>query len=429
MNILMLTNTYTPHIGGVARSVETFTSEYRKRGHRVVVVTPSFEDMPRNEEDVVRVPAIQHFNGSDFSIPMPIPGYLSSMLEGLQPDIVHSHHPFLLGDTALRTRAVHSVPVVFTHHTQYEQYTHYVAEDSPTLKRFVADLVTGYCKLCDAIIAPSESIAVDLRGQGVSTRIEVIPTGIDVERFAEGDGRSFRASLNIPANAFVVGHVGRLAPEKNLEFLTRAVAEFLKKNKRACFLVAGTGPSTEHIEHIFAEYGLSGQLYFAGNVQGTRLTDAYQAMDVFVFASQTETQGLVLAEAMAAGVPVVAVNAPGVREVIVDQQNGCLLPDENVASFASALHWIADLPRHQQRNLVIAARRTAEDFSMQHCATRALALYQSVIMTRDTNKEVSDNRWSTAFRFLDEEWKIMGSKAKAAGAALLKSNAPDEIPQ
>ncbi|MEO5702687.1 MAG: glycosyltransferase [Gammaproteobacteria bacterium] len=422
MNILMLTNTYTPHIGGVARSVESFTAEYRKLGHRVVVVTATFEDMPHYEKDVVRVPALQRFNGSDFSVPMPIPGFLYSTLDELQPDIIHSHHPFLLGDTALRARALHNVPVVFTHHTQYEQYTHYLADDSPTLRRFVADLVTGYCKLCDAIIAPSASIAADLRNHGVNTRIEVLPTGIDVNYFAKGDGRAFRASMNIPADAFVVGHVGRLAPEKNLEFLTEAVTIFLNQNKHACFLVIGTGPSAEYIEHLFAKRGLSGQLYLAGSVQGVQLTDAYQAMDVFAFASQSETQGLVLAEAMAAGVPVVAVDAPGVREVIVDRQNGCLLANENAAKFASALQWLTDLPKQQRRQLTAAARRTAEDFSMQHCAARVLTLYQSVILDQHSGKEILDNAWSTALRFIDEEWKIMGSKAKAVGSALLKSD-------
>ncbi|MEO5573652.1 MAG: glycosyltransferase [Gammaproteobacteria bacterium] len=429
MNILMLTNTYTPHIGGVARSVESFTAAYRKLGHRVVVVTPSFEAMPYYEDDVVRVPAIQHFNGSDFSVPMPIPGYLRSMLQELQPDIVHSHHPFLLGDTALRTRAIHSVPVVFTHHTQYEQYTHYLADDSPTLKRFVADLVTGYCKLCDAIIAPSESIAADLRGQGVATRIEVIPTGIDVEHFASGNGHDFRVSLNIPATAFVVGHVGRLAAEKNLEFLTEAVAEFLKRNKRACYLVVGSGPAAEHIERIFAERGLSCQLYLAGSVQGAQLADAYQAMDVFAFASQSETQGLVLAEAMAAGVPVVAVDAPGVREVIVDRQNGCLLPGEDAASFATALQWIAGSPRSRQRSLSAAARRSAENFSIQHCAAQALALYESVITNAPYTNELPDSGWSTALRFIDEEWRIMGTKVKAVGTALRKSDVTAGISQ
>src|SRR5437867_1837186 len=131
----MATNTFTPHVGGVARSVECFTAEYRRLGHRVLIVAPTFENTPDEERDVVRYPSLEHFNGSDFSVPMPMPGLLLSRLAEVPPDVVHSHHPFLLGDTALRVAAAQNVPVVFTHHTLYDQYVHYLGSDSPLLQR------------------------------------------------------------------------------------------------------------------------------------------------------------------------------------------------------------------------------------------------------------------------------------------------------
>src|SRR3972149_4534000 len=188
MNILMMTNTFTPHTGGVARSVESFTAEYRRLGPRGLVVAPVFEGMPSEEEDVLRVPAIQKFNGSDFSVRLPIPSFLFPELDRFRPDIVHTHHPFLLGDTALRVAALRNVPLVFTHHTLYEQYTHYVPGDSPALKRFVVELSTGYANLSDQVIAPRERIALILQGRGGKVPIEVIPTGVNVEQFARGDG-------------------------------------------------------------------------------------------------------------------------------------------------------------------------------------------------------------------------------------------------
>ena len=156
MNILMMTNTCTPHVGGVARSVERFTSEYRRRGHRVLVVAPIFENMPSQEVDVVRIPAIQHFSGSDFSVVLPIPAFLISAVEAFEPDIVHSHHPFLVGGTALRIAHLHETPLVFTHHTMYEQYTHYVPGNSAVLKRFVIKLTTSYAnekRYCPCLFA------------------------------------------------------------------------------------------------------------------------------------------------------------------------------------------------------------------------------------------------------------------------------------
>lgn len=424
MNILMLTNTFTPHVGGVARSVASFSDEYRRLGHRVVVVAPQFEGVPEHEEDVVRVPAIQNFNGSDFSVPVPIPGFLNAAVEQLKPDIIHSHHPFLLGDTALRMAAKRNVPVVFTHHTQYDRYTHYVANESPALRRFVSDLVTGYCNLCDAVIAPSESIASLLVTNKVKTRIEVIPTGIDVAQFSDGNGRACRTALGLPLDAFVVGHVGRLAPEKNLEFLTQAVASFLNMHPNSCFLVVGSGPSADYIHQFFTEQGLHERLYHSENLQGAALADAYKAMNVFAFASQTETQGLVLTEAMAAGVPVVAVEASGVREVVRDGKNGRMLAQQDTGQFASALQWIALLPEPSRELLTKAAYNTAQEFAMSRCAPRALALYESLLISERTTKEDAETRWTAALRLIDEEWKIIATKARAAGAALIKTGTP-----
>lgn len=429
MNILMLTNTFTPHVGGVANSVQAFTAEYRRLGHRVLVITPTFEGMPVDEEDVIRIPAIQRFNGSDFSVPMPVPGFLTPALDEFQPDIVHSHHPFLLGDTALRIAASRDIPVVFTHHTQFEQYTHYVPGDSPALQRFVVDLTTGYCRLCDSVIVPSESIASIVCGQGVETRIEVIPTGVDVRRFAEGDGHAFRAALNIPAGAFVVGHLGRLAPEKNLGFLAEAVAGFIARHQNACFLVAGSGPSEQDIKQIFATRRLSDRLYLAGKVQGRQQVDAYHAMDVFAFASQSETQGMVLTEAIAAGVPVVAVDAAGAREVVIDGQNGRLLPREDSAEFAAALEWIASLSDEQRQVMRRAMAETAERFSLGRCAARALSLYQLLTSSARAAKQIDSSPWAKSLRLMEGEWKILVNRARAAGVALRgreKSQDPSE---
>ena len=294
MNILMMTNTYTPFVGGVERSVETFTEEYEQRGHRVVIVAPTFEDMPEHEEGVIRIPAIQHFNGTDFSVRLPIPGILSSALADFEPDIVHSHHPYLIGDTARRVSAKHNTPLVFTFHTFYERYTHYVPGDSPALKRFTAALCAGYANLADQVFAPSESVAEELRRRGVTRPIEVVPTGIDYHRFAGGDGSALRKDAGVAGDDFVVGFISRVAPEKNMDFLCRAVGDFLKKEDRAHFFLVGSCPSEADVKRIFQEEGLDDRLHLFGTLQGQDLINAYHALDVFAFASHTETQGLVL---------------------------------------------------------------------------------------------------------------------------------------
>ena len=379
MNIVMMTNTFTPHVGGVARSIEAFTAEYRKRGHRVLVVAPEFENMPENEVDVIRIPAIQNFNGSDFSVVLSTPGYLTEAIKEFEPDILHSHHPYLIGGTALRLAIPHKLPLVFTHHTMYEQYTHYVPGDSETLKRFIVQLSTRYANLCNQVFAPSESVASVLRRRGVVARIDVVPTGVNLDKFARGSGAGFRAAMDIPENAFVVGHVGRLAPEKNLGFLAQAISGFLKSEKRAHFLIIGRGPSENTIRNIFSREGVADRLHTLGILKNPLLASAYRAMDVFAFASKSETQGMVLTEAMAAGVPVVALDAPGVREVVVDHRNGRLLHSETIEEFSSALQWVAALSSEQMQQLKQDAKNSAEEFSMGRSADKALTLYKNLL--------------------------------------------------
>lgn len=418
MNLLMVTNTYAPFIGGVARSVESFTKEFRRLGHRVMVVAPAFPGAPGNETDVVRVPAIEKFNGSDFSLGLPVPGFLFSALEEFRPDIVHSHHPYLLGDTALRISALRDAPLVFTHHTMYEKFTHYVPGDSPKLQRFVVELSTGYANLCDRVIAPSGSTAKILKERGVETPIDVIPTGVEIERFRSGDGPGFRASMGIPEGAFVVGHIGRLSPEKNLGFLVEAVTAFLAADGCARFLIAGVGPSEREVLERFERRGMTGRLHFAGILRGKDLADAYHAMDVFAFASQSETQGLVLTEAMAAGVPVVAVDAPGVREVVINGRNGFLLPELRATSFSDALSRVAGLSTGDRNVMREAARETAQCFSIQRCAEKTLLLYEFLRTVRLRSRETRGILWASARRMFGREWELWVNRAHAAGAAL-----------
>lgn len=383
-----------------------------------MVVAPEFERMPENEEDVIRVPAIQNFNGSDFSVRLPIPGLVLAALKDFEPDIIHAHHPFLLGDTALVLSASQNVPLVFTHHTMYEQYTHYVPGDSPAMQRFVIELSTGFANLCDRVFAPSESIAAVLKNRHVVTPIEVVPTGVEVERFSRGDGARFRKKLNLPNNAWVVGHLGRLAPEKNLEFLARAVSEFCRTNENAHFLLIGTGPSKKVVKNLFDQQGLSNRLHALGVLQTQDVVDAYHAMDVFAFASKSETQGMVLTEAMAAGLPVVAIDAPGVREVVKDKQNGRLLPKENLDEFVDALHWMTSLPEDPLKTMKKNIQLTAESYSIQRCAAKALSLYESLLTKKTGPRARENSMWDKAARMLETEWEIWVNRAHAAGAAL-----------
>lgn len=425
MNICMMTNTYLPHVGGVARSVHTFAEDYRAMDHTTMVVAPTFpgvEEMdPRVEKDVVRVPAVQQFNGSDFSVRVPLVSMLNPRLVQFEADVVHSHHPFLLGDTALRVAADKQVPVVFTHHTLYEEYVHYVPFSSTAMRHFVIELSTHYANLCDGVIAPSESIADLIRTRGVKRPITVIPTGIDLDAFRGGDGDRFRQANGIAPDQFVVGTLGRLAPEKNLAYLSRAVGRFLQEAPQAVFLVVGSGPSAQDMRKIFAEMGAADRLLLAGKKTGQDLNDAYSAMDLFAFTSFSETQGLVLAEAMATGLPVVALDASGVREVLRDGENGFMLPaTADESAFAEKLDQLFQDSALRNRFSESALKRS-EDFARQRCAARALSLYEELGQQgklRRSHDEVEDI-WNGILKRIRIEWELMSDRAESAIDAFL----------
>jgi len=430
MRIVMMTNTYLPHIGGVARSVTAFSEAYRQLGHEVLVVAPEFEGRDPQERGVVRVPAIQKFNGSDFSLILPVSGALDDAIVRFEPTIIHSHHPFLVGSAALRLAAQLALPLVFTHHTMYEEYTHYVPGDSPLLKRFVATLSTHYANACQHVFAPSASVAEVLRERGVTTPIDVIPTGLRSEFFNAGSGEGMRAALGIPAQAFVVGHIGRLAPEKNLEYLGEALMRFLVECPQAHALIVGSGPCAASLRAQAAAAGVANRVVMPGTLDHPLLASAYRAMDVFAFASKTETQGMVLTEALAGGTPVLALDAPGAREVVIDGANGRLLDAQaSSTDFAAALKSLAQLDPVLFRRLRRRARVTALDYGIERCAQRALGIYAALCANHAAPPAEEHGEFDEVLTRIGAEWTVLKGLAGAAGAALVggEPTTPAEI--
>jgi 1,2-diacylglycerol 3-alpha-glucosyltransferase len=423
MKICFFTNTFLPHVGGVAKSVQTFLEDYRRLRQRVLVVAPQFPEggaPPHIERSVERIPALQNFNGSDFSVSLPLSAESMERIERFKPDLLHAHHPFLLGDTALRASAATGAPVVFTHHTLYEQYTHYVPFDSPRLKEFVIELSTRFANRCHGVIAPSESIAELLVSRGVTTPIRVVPTGIDTKALASGKRVRGRSQWNIPQDAVVVGHLGRLAPEKNLTFLAESVARTLKREKKAWLLVVGDGPSREEMEKIMAAHNVGDRVRFAGKLTGTELHDAYAAMDVFAFASQSETQGMVLAEAMAAGNPVIALDATGAREIVRDKENGRLLSAKaSTTVFSRALNEVVR-SEELRKAWGKGARAQAANFDRAVTSVKALEFYREVLAAhrRDQPRTEEQSLWDHVRERIAIEAQLVADKVGAAVKAI-----------
>jgi glycosyltransferase involved in cell wall biosynthesis len=416
MNVMMMSNVYTPFVGGVVRSVETLTSELRSRGHRVIIVTPDFENTPASETDVVRVPAVHHFNGSDFSVQLPLPGLLHATLKDFTPDIIHSHHPFMLGDTALRIAAEFDIPVVFTHHTFYEKYTHYVKTNSTILKTFIKTLATEYANLCNLVVAPSNSVARILKSRGVQSPIKILPTGINIDAFCKGDGVSFRKKYSIPANATVAGFVSRIAKEKNVTFLSAALKEIMVDHRNVHFLVVGDGPLLPATKEYFKLNHLSERIVFPGVLHSQDLIDAYHAMDLFAFASKTETQGLVLLEALASGIPVIAVRGPAINDIITDFVNGRIVA-EKITAFKNAFEWFVTLPRKKKQCLKEAAFSAARFFSKENYCSDIINEYEYLVSSKPQHDK-TNNSWQKIKRAAMVELELLKIFTIATGTAI-----------
>lgn len=390
----MVTNTYLPIVGGLEKSIESFTHKFREWGHAVEIAVPN----------------------PPFALPLF--ASLAKVIDVFKPDIIHAHHPFLMGEMALRLSARYEIPLVFTYHILFDQYAHYLPIPAALSRRFLVELAAGYANLSSRVIAPSESVREILIAEGVRSPMDVVPTGVDIAAFDKGDGEKLRRSLGVLPEEFVLGHVGRLAVEKNLHFLSRVVSSFMQTHPKVHFVVAGKGPWIELMEKIFRDAGVQKRFHFLGILQGQALADCYRAMNMFVFASKSETQGMVLCEAMAAGIPVIAIDAPGVREVVRDLRNGRLVRHESESEFSSALQECYEYGACEWKKLKQEARNTAELYSEDICARKALKVYEIALANNRRQTIQEQGEWRRMMRRFRTELKIMGNLGRATGLAL-----------
>ncbi|MCS6785873.1 MAG: glycosyltransferase [Thiobacillaceae bacterium] len=375
MRILLLSDVYFPRINGVSTSIQTLRRELLAAGHAVTLVAPAYGGEPA-EAGVIRVPGWQPpFDPEDRLMHWPaLTGALAALPD--RPDVVHVHTPFCAHYAGLRLARRLEVPVVESYHTLFAEYFHHYLPilPRPWLKALARTISRRQCAAVDAVVAPSVPMRDALREYGVRTRIEVIPTGLLPEAFVPGNGAGFRAAHGLPAHAPVLLYVGRVAFEKNIGFLLDMMAVLRRSQPQAILVIAGEGPAGHALRQQVRRLGLEGQVRFVGYLDRQReLPDCYRAADLFVFASKTETQGLVLLEAMAQGTPVVALAEMGTREVLVEGEGCRIAPDEPAAFAAIVGELLADA--EQRRRLAQAALTYAQAWRAERMVARVAQLY------------------------------------------------------
>lgn len=378
MKILMLSDVYFPRVNGVSTSIATFRRELQRQGHEVVLIAPRYPQGGHGESGSIRIDCIAVPGDPEDRI-MSFRQAVSagSRLDGI--DLVHVHTPFVAHYAGLRLANRFGVPCVATYHTLFEGYgAHYI----PYLPQRWVEAATRrlsrrQCNAVAGVIAPSQPLADALRRYGVTTRIEVVPTGLEHSELAGGDGAAFRERLGIAPDAPVLVYVGRMAYEKNIEFLLDVVSIVRHRLPSVVCLLAGEGPALQALRQDVRQRGLDANVRFAGYLRRDgELQSCYRAGDVFVFASRTETQGLVLLEAMALGVPVVGLAAMGTREILLPQQ-GCLVAEDSVADFAAKTIQVLENPILRQV-LAADAQDYAQLWSIEAMTERLVRFYREV---------------------------------------------------
>lgn len=341
MNILLISDVYFPRVNGVSTSIRTFVEQLQKLGHSVHLIAPDYGVETEDEAWITRVTARNiFFDPEDKLMKYSEVLRLLPMLKSRNFDLVHIHTPFIAHFAGLKIAQKLGVPVLETYHTFFEDYLHHYLPWIPkrvakSLARFISK---KQCNQLDAIIAPSQPMLDVLRSYGVTVPAEVIATGLQESSFAEADGDKFRNKHHIPLGQQMLLYVGRVAHEKNIGLLLKVVKQLTLQQPEVLLVITGEGPAEKSLHQQVQKLGIEKNVQFIGYLdRNTELNACYKAADIFVFASKSETQGLVLLEAMAQGTPVVAISELGTASILVEGK-GAHIATEDTTEFAQKIN-------------------------------------------------------------------------------------------
>jgi 1,2-diacylglycerol 3-alpha-glucosyltransferase len=378
LTIGMFTDTYTPETNGVVTSLASTTKALRRRGHRVIVVGPAHPEGDEEHPDVFHLRSMAFPFYPGFRLAFPLPAKLVASLPSVPFDVIHAHTFFFIGCFGAYLARMRRLPLFFTYHTRFEDYTHYLPVHHRVSRAQAVWLSREFSNRCDRVIAPTAGTAELLRSYGVTAPFSILPGGVDLESFGPTEEPPPAISAARPGR--VALYVGRLGKEKNLEFLLEAFARAAGRAPDAHLVICGDGPHRPELEARAASLGIAGRTAFVGALEQRELGAYYRHADVFVFSSLTETQGLVIVEAMSHGLPVVAVDCPVTREIVVGGA-GVLVPAE-VDAFAQALLELTGESSAAHACRREAAGRAAAPFGIDATAGRLEELYLQTL--RDT---------------------------------------------
>lgn len=390
MHIAFYTNTYSPVISGVVQSIKSYRDALANLGHNVFIFAQNEPDYEDRDPFIFRYPALDLGLPNEVPAIIPVSNCLDRILPALKLDVIHSHHPVLMGQTAANKAEKLNLPLVFTFHSQYQEYSQYFPLSQEIVQEFLQNVIetwlADYMRRCHHIVVPTESMReIVEREYGLRSNTTVLPTGIDVKRYSTPDRCKERAELGWGDETVLIS-VGRLAREKNWTTLVKAYSQVHQSHPNTRLVILGEGEERKTIEQFAKSNGLEKKIELVGKVEFDQVPCYLRAADLFCFASMSETQGLVTLEALAAGLPVVATAGTGTRDVVKNGREGLLTPNDNQA-LAEAIIRVLDNPDEMEQFRQAAAQKAAE-YDIHVLAERLLEVYAEAWETKKAGRFV-----------------------------------------
>lgn len=382
MRVAIFTNNYLPNPYGVSRSIETFRYEFEKQGHSVFIFAPKFKGYQDENPHVFRYPALDINIKFRFPLAIPYSQTMDKIIEKLDLDIIHAQHPNLLGTVARKWSKRKKIPLIFTWHTLYDKYTNFVPFIPARISAgYIIKKAVNFANEADVVITPTNSIIPILKKWGVRNKnIAPIATGVFKKEFDNSDGDKIRRKYQLKKDDLVLFTVSRLTSEKNVEFILQSVKDILKRDHIKLMIVGG-GYLTPKLKYFCEQAKIKNKVIFCGEIGKEEMKNYYAAGDIFVYGSKSETQGMIVTEAMYLGLPIVAVSATGINNLVLNDGNG-FLTRENKQEFAQAVEKLIADKNLRQKFGKTSQKIIQDQFTSEICAQKMLAIYEKAIKAK-----------------------------------------------
>lgn len=379
MKIGFFTDTYFPQVSGVATSIKTLKEELEKSGHQVYIFTTTDPNAEAGESEIVRMPSVPFVSFKDRRVVVRGMWYAYLISKELELDLIHTHTEFGAGMLGKMVGKKLGIPVIHTYHTMYEDYLHYIAKGKVVRPSHVKVLSKMFTNHTTGVVCPSERVIEKLRSYGVTVPMEIIPTGIEIDRFERPDitdemKAALRENYQIDTDTILLLSLSRLSYEKNIQAIIQGLPAIIQALPQAKLMIVGKGPYQDQLKKLVVSLGMEAHVVFVGEIPNDEVALFYQAADYFVSASTSETQGLTYTEAMAAGTPMIVAGNDYLDNLLSHPSLGVTFKEESdfPATFVDYVN--AQIPAD-----ALVLEKKMHEISATYFGERVLSFYYEMI--------------------------------------------------